>query len=117
MYLFDTHTHLDAPQFDEDREEVIARAVEAGVSKMINIGFNRETIPSTMKLAESYDYIYAAVGWHPQDAIDMKEGTSIGSPLFAAMKKWWPSERLDWIIIGIPLPRMCSRRSSANKSD
>lgn len=74
MYLFDTHTHLDAPQFDEDREEVIARAVEAGVSKMINIGFNRETIPSTMKLAESYDYIYAAVGWHPQDAIDMKEG-------------------------------------------
>lgn len=37
MYLFDTHTHLDAPQFDEDREEVIARAVEAGVSKMINI--------------------------------------------------------------------------------
>ncbi|AIQ21422.1 MULTISPECIES: TatD family hydrolase [Paenibacillus] len=74
MFLFDTHTHLDAPQFDEDREEVIARAVEAGVSKMINIGFNRETIPSTMKLAESYDYIYAAVGWHPQDAIDMKEG-------------------------------------------
>jgi TatD family hydrolase len=74
MFLFDTHTHLDAPQFDEDREEVIARAVEAGVSKMINIGFNRETIPTTMKLAESYDYIYAAVGWHPQDAINMKEG-------------------------------------------
>ncbi|GIP50753.1 TatD family hydrolase [Paenibacillus sp. DXFW5] len=72
--LFDTHTHLDAPQFDEDREEVIARAVEQGVTRMINIGFNRETIPSTMKLAESYDFIYAAVGWHPQDAITMQEG-------------------------------------------
>jgi len=74
MALFDTHTHLDAPEFDEDREQMIARAVEAGVSKMINIGFNRETIPTTMKLAESYDYIYAAVGWHPVDAIDMKDG-------------------------------------------
>lgn len=74
MFLFDTHTHLDAPEFDEDREEIIARAVEGGVSKMINIGFNRETIPSTMKLAEAYDFIYAAVGWHPVDAITMTDG-------------------------------------------
>ncbi|MFD0621195.1 TatD family hydrolase [Paenibacillus sp. GCM10027629] len=72
--LFDTHTHLDAVQFDEDREEVIARALEQGVTQMINIGFNRETIPTTMKLAESYDFIYAAVGWHPQDAITMQPG-------------------------------------------
>ncbi|WP_018753514.1 TatD family hydrolase [Paenibacillus sanguinis] len=71
--LFDTHTHLDAAQFDEDREEVIARAVEQGVTRMINIGFNRETIPTTIQLAESYDFIYAAVGWHPQDAITMQE--------------------------------------------
>lgn len=74
MNLFDTHTHLDAPQFDEDREEVIQRALDAGVSRMINVGFNRETIPSTMKLAETFDFIYAAVGWHPQDAIFMQEG-------------------------------------------
>ena len=73
MFLIDTHTHLDAPEFDEDREEMITRAVEAGVSKMINIGFNRETIPTTMKLAESYDFIYAAVGWHPVDAITMTD--------------------------------------------
>lgn len=73
MMLFDTHTHLDALQFDEDREEVIANALAAGVGKMINVGFNRETIPTTMKLAEQYDFIYAAVGWHPQDAITMKE--------------------------------------------
>ncbi|MFP4978577.1 TatD family hydrolase [Paenibacillus sp. CN-4] len=74
MALFDTHTHLDAPQFDEDREEVINRAFEAGVNKMINVGFNRETIPSTMRLAESYANIYAAVGWHPQDAVTMEDG-------------------------------------------
>lgn len=69
--LFDTHTHLDSPQFDIDRTEVIERARAAGVDLMINIGFNRETIPSTMALAEQYDFIYAAVGWHPVDSIDM----------------------------------------------
>lgn len=73
MELFDTHTHMDAAQFDGDREEALQRALDQGVTRMINIGFNRETIPTTMKLAESYDFIYAAVGWHPQDAITMKE--------------------------------------------
>jgi len=72
--LIDTHTHLDSPKFDDDREEVIARALEQGVTKLINIGFNRETIPTTMKLAETYDFIYAVVGWHPQDAITMEPG-------------------------------------------
>lgn len=72
--LFDTHTHMDAPQFDEDREEALARAVEQGVTRMVNIGFNRETIPTTMKLAETHDFIYAAVGWHPVDAITMRDG-------------------------------------------
>lgn len=70
--LFDTHTHLDSSNFDEDRDQVIARAVEQGVTRMVNIGFNRETIPTTMALAEKYDFIYAAVGWHPVDAITMK---------------------------------------------
>jgi TatD DNase family protein len=68
--LFDTHVHLDAEAFAEDRHEVIARAHANGVQSMINVGFNRETIPSTIELAEQYDFIYAAVGWHPQDAKD-----------------------------------------------
>lgn len=70
--IIDTHTHLDAQAFAEDREETIRRAREAGVERMINIGFNRETIPTTMELAETYDFIYAAVGWHPVDSIHMK---------------------------------------------
>ncbi|BFH26262.1 TatD family hydrolase [Paenibacillus melissococcoides] len=70
--LFDTHTHLDNEAFDADREEIIARAFEQGVTRMVNVGFNRETIPTTMALAEKYDFIYAAVGWHPTDAITMK---------------------------------------------
>lgn len=71
--LFDTHTHLDNEAFNEDRDEVIMRAYEQGVTRMVNIGFNRETIPTTMALAEQYPFIYAAVGWHPVDAITMKK--------------------------------------------
>ncbi|RED51679.1 TatD family hydrolase [Cohnella lupini] len=70
--LIDTHAHLDSPKFDTDREDVISRALEAGIDTIVNIGFNRETIPSTMALAEKYEFIYAVVGWHPTDAVDMK---------------------------------------------
>lgn len=70
--LFDTHTHLDSSNFNVDRKQVIARAVEQGVTYMINIGFNRDKILTTMALTEAYDFIYAAVGWHPVDAIRIK---------------------------------------------
>jgi TatD DNase family protein len=70
--LIDTHAHLDSPKFDNDRDEVITRALQAGIDTIVNIGFNRETIPSTMALAEQYPFIYAAIGWHPTDAADMK---------------------------------------------
>jgi len=69
--LTDTHTHLNAKQFDGDRQEVIERAVAAGVTRIVNVGFNRETIPSSVELAEKYDFIYTTVGWHPQDAVHM----------------------------------------------
>ncbi|WP_301173237.1 TatD family hydrolase [Brevibacillus nitrificans] len=71
--LFETHTHLNAKEFDEDREETIARARENGVSTIVNIGFNEETIPTCIELAEKHDFIYAVVGWHPQDAKDMTD--------------------------------------------
>ncbi|WP_070121528.1 TatD family hydrolase [Bacillus marinisedimentorum] len=71
--LFDTHTHLNAEQFDEDRQEVIQRALDAGVSRMVVVGFDRKTIPEAIEMAETHDFIYAAVGWHPVDAIDMTD--------------------------------------------
>lgn len=71
--LFDTHMHLNASQFDEDREEVLKRAREHGVGMMVNVGFNRETIEETLQLAEMHDFIYVAVGWHPTDAVTMKD--------------------------------------------
>ncbi|MFD2671555.1 TatD family hydrolase [Marinicrinis sediminis] len=71
--LIDTHTHLDADAFVEDQEQVIQRALDQGVERMINVGFDRKTITSTLELAEKYDFIYAVIGWHPVDAVDMTE--------------------------------------------
>lgn len=71
--LFDTHMHINVEQFAEDREETIQRAFDAGVKYMVVVGFDRETIPLAIEIAEQYETIYAAVGWHPVDAIDMTD--------------------------------------------
>ncbi|HLS60231.1 MAG TPA: TatD family hydrolase [Virgibacillus sp.] len=71
--LFDTHVHLNARQYKDDYEEVIKRATEAGVTYMVVVGFDRETIPLAIEIAEENEHIYAAVGWHPVDAIDCTE--------------------------------------------
>ncbi len=70
--LFDTHVHLNARHFMEDREEVIARAFEQGVTRMVVVGFDDETIPLALEIAEAHEGIYASVGWHPVDAIDYR---------------------------------------------
>lgn len=67
----DTHTHMDSESFQEDRHEALMRAYDAGVTRIVNVGFNRETIPTTLELSRRYDFVYAVVGWHPQDAKDM----------------------------------------------
>lgn len=71
--LFDTHMHVNAEEFKDDKEEVIQRAFDAGVTYMVVVGFDAETIPLAIEIAEQYETIYAAVGWHPVDAIDMTD--------------------------------------------
>lgn len=71
--LFDTHAHLNAEQYNEDLEQVIERAKSEKVGKIVVVGFDRPTITRAMELIEEYDFIYAAIGWHPVDAIDMTD--------------------------------------------
>lgn len=71
--LFDTHVHLNDSQYAQDLEVVIQNAKEAGVSNMVVVGFDRPTITKAMELVETYEFLYASVGWHPVDAIDMTE--------------------------------------------
>lgn len=68
--FIDTHVHLNADQYDEDLQQVIDRALQADVQKMVVVGFDRKTIERAIRLAEEYPFIYAVVGWHPVDAID-----------------------------------------------
>lgn len=70
--LIDSHTHLDFPEFDSDREAVIASAKSLGVGKFINPGCNLEASRRAVKLASRYPEIYAGVGIHPHDAKEME---------------------------------------------
>ena len=66
----DSHSHLDGKQFDSDREQVIARAREAGVRTMVAIG-NGDGPPDLdagIKLADQYPFMYATIGIHPHEA-------------------------------------------------
>jgi TatD DNase family protein len=65
MQLFDTHAHLDQPEFDDDRTEVIARAREAGVESIIAIGISTDTSAACIRLAAEHDGLHAAVGMQP----------------------------------------------------
>lgn len=69
--LFDSHTHLDAEQFDHDRELVIKRARLNGISYMLNPGADLSSSVKAVELAEAHDFIFAAVGVHPHDADQM----------------------------------------------
>ena len=73
--MIDSHCHLDFPHFDEDRDEVLLRAVDAGVTALINPGADLESSRRAVALAERYDNVYAAVGVHPHDASTLGEQT------------------------------------------
>jgi TatD DNase family protein len=66
----DSHAHLDSEKFDADRDQVIARAREAGVRAMVAIGNGDgpADVEHGIKLAEQYDFIYATLGIHPHEA-------------------------------------------------
>lgn len=68
--LIDSHTHIQVSQFDHDREEMLQRAVEAGVTHILIIGINLETSLAAVELAEKNNHLYATVGMHPHNAVD-----------------------------------------------
>ena len=68
--IIDSHVNLHAPQFDEDRDAVIARAREAGVGLMVEISDKLSTFEATHGLAMAHDDIWCTVGAHPHEAKD-----------------------------------------------
>lgn len=66
--FFDTHAHLDYPDYAQDLNDVIARAQSAGISKIISIGTSLESSRRALQLAERFANVYAVIGWHPSEA-------------------------------------------------
>lgn len=77
MSLADSHCHLDDSQFDQDREQVIERARAAGVEYMLAIGTGNgpPDLGAGLRLAETYPFIFATAGVHPNDALKADENT------------------------------------------
>lgn len=70
MQLIDTHAHLDQPEFEDDRAEVITRAREAGVTDIVAIGISADTSQACVELAATYEGVVAAVGMQPNYLAD-----------------------------------------------
>lgn len=71
--LFDTHAHINDRAFDMDREELLQSLSRQGVDLLMNPGCNLEDSRLSVKLAEAYPFIYAAVGSHPDSADEVND--------------------------------------------
>ena len=71
--LFDTHAHMDDRRFDADRDAVLQGLAERGVALVMNPGCSLESSRNAIALAEKYDFVYAAVGSHPDVADEVTE--------------------------------------------
>lgn len=67
--FYDTHAHLDFPDFREEVDEVVQRAADAGISRIVTIGTELESSRRAIDLAKRFDGVFAAVGWHPNDCL------------------------------------------------
>ena len=70
MY-FESHAHFDDKRFKEDREELLGLLPSCGIDYVVNVGCDVKSSKQSIRLAEKYDYIYAAVGIHPHELYDM----------------------------------------------
>ncbi len=73
MEYFDTHAHYDDNKYIEDREEVLERIFKAGVTRCINMGCDIESSQKAIEIANNHDFIYAAVGLHPEEIPQSEE--------------------------------------------
>jgi len=71
--IFDTHAHYDDEAFNEDREKLIDEISRSEIRKIVNVGANLVTSQNSVDLSEKYDFFYAAVGVHPDDAAEVTE--------------------------------------------
>ena len=86
MY-FDTHAHYDSSKFSADRDEVLRAVHESGVSLIVDPGDTLERSKNALALARQYDFVYAAVGVHPEEYETWTDDTVDGLRALAADEK------------------------------
>lgn len=72
--LVDTHAHLDDLKYENDRDEVVSRAEQYGVTRIISMGDTMAASLNAIKIAEKYDGVFAGAGVHPQEALSLLDG-------------------------------------------
>ena len=71
--IFETHAHYDDERFDPDRDVLLSNMRHQGIGPIINVGASMESARESVRLAHSYEDVYAAVGVHPSDVGDLTE--------------------------------------------
>ena len=79
IQLVDTHAHIGTDRFDDDRQDTVARAEAAGVSRIVEMGDSMESSAKAVSIANEFNGVYAAVGIHPEELapFDDKEASQI----------------------------------------
>ena len=112
--MIDSHAHLELTEFDSDREEVIARAREAGVEAIVTIGIDLEDCRKAVEIAGKYDMVYAAVGIHPHEVNAIDRQTYERMRELAAAPRSSLMEKSAWIFSGIVPPARTRSAGSGN---
>ena len=86
--IFDTHAHYDDDAFDEDRDELLSGMREQNVEYIVNVGASMASSERSMKLAEKYPFVYAAVGVHPDEVGELDEEK------FEKLRQWTTHEKV-----------------------
>ena len=86
--IFDTHAHYDDDAFDEDRDELLSGMAAKNVEYIVNVGAHMASSERSIKLAEKYPFVYAAVGVHPDEVGELDEEK------FAKLREWTKHEKV-----------------------
>lgn len=85
--IFESHAHYDDEAFESDREELLGQMQQAGISHIVNVGASLRGVRDSVKLAERFPFIYAAVGVHPDEVGQMNEETLLWLKELCALEK------------------------------
>ena len=78
--FYDTHAHLNYPDFAPELPQVVARAESAGIARIITIGTDLDSSRRAIQIAAQFPNVFAAVGWHPSHAPEAPRAGASRSP-------------------------------------